>query len=55
MYLLFYRNPFAFANVPLLPSGFCFRLPIRFSLQLLLPATAAAAAARRASRTYFQK
>ncbi|WP_316557120.1 hypothetical protein [Methanimicrococcus hongohii] len=23
---LFNRNPFAFANVPLLPAGFCFRL-----------------------------
>ncbi|WP_316558576.1 hypothetical protein [Methanimicrococcus hongohii] len=25
MHLFFFSNPFAFANVPLLPSGFCFR------------------------------
>ncbi|WP_316558114.1 hypothetical protein [Methanimicrococcus hongohii] len=30
----FLRNPFAFANVPLLPTGFCFRLQVRFLFPL---------------------
>ncbi|WP_316558296.1 hypothetical protein [Methanimicrococcus hongohii] len=28
----FNRNPFAFANVPLLPAGFCLLLPAGFRL-----------------------
>ncbi|WP_316557414.1 hypothetical protein [Methanimicrococcus hongohii] len=61
----FLRNPFAFANVPPLPSGFCCRCCLqvsvaaaafRFLLPLLPPGfrPAAAAARRRANRTNFK-
>ncbi|WNY24418.1 hypothetical protein MmiHf6_17540 [Methanimicrococcus hongohii] len=46
----FYRNPFAFANVPPLPTGFCFRLESGFRLPLFsLPAGSCRRRARAAS------
>ncbi|WP_316558610.1 hypothetical protein [Methanimicrococcus hongohii] len=42
----FYLNPFAFANVPLLPAGFCFRRYLPLQL-LLLPAVTVTAATYR--------